>query len=55
MRRHGIKLERARFIDRTWVRERIAADPEVDRVVLEVAEGTGEPISILRDRVDEYI
>ena len=55
IRRNGIKLEQARFIDRAWMRERIASDPDVDREVLAAAEATGEPISIIRDRVDEYI
>ncbi|MFT6146432.1 MAG: glycerol-3-phosphate O-acyltransferase [Myxococcota bacterium] len=55
IRRNGIKLEQARFIDRAWMRERIASDPDVDRAVLASAEATGEPISIIRDRVDEYI
>jgi glycerol-3-phosphate O-acyltransferase len=55
VRRYRIQLESIRFIDRVWIRERLALDPEIDQTVLEVANQTGEPIASLRMRVDEYV
>ncbi|MBW2253671.1 MAG: 1-acyl-sn-glycerol-3-phosphate acyltransferase [Deltaproteobacteria bacterium] len=55
IRRYRIQLESIRFIDRVWIRERLALDPEIDETVLEVARQTGEPIAALRMRVDEYV
>lgn len=55
VRHHRIQLEQARFIDRAWMRERLAMDPEVDRAILACAARTGDPIPLLRDRVDAYV
>jgi glycerol-3-phosphate O-acyltransferase len=55
VRKNRIHLEQARFMDRAWIRERLAMDPEVDRQILDIAERTGESIPILRDRVDAYV
>jgi len=55
VRQHRIKLESARFIDRVWIRERLAADPFIDEAVASVARSEGVPGWRLRQRVDEYV
>jgi hypothetical protein len=55
VRQHRVRLESARFIDRLWMRERLAQDPEVEAAILEATRRTGEPIPLLRDRVDAYV
>jgi glycerol-3-phosphate O-acyltransferase len=55
VREHRIRLESARFIDRVWVREALAQDPFIETKIAEVAHATGEPPSMLRERVDEYV
>ncbi len=55
LREHRVRLESARFIDRVWMRERLAWDPEIEAAILDAARETGEPIPSLRQRVDEYV
>lgn len=55
VRQHRIQLESARFIDRVWIREALAQDPAIDRAVLDAHQRTGEPLLLLRDRVDSYV
>jgi glycerol-3-phosphate O-acyltransferase len=55
VRRHRVRLESARFIDRVWMRERLAWDPEVEAALVAAARRTNEPIPLLRERVDAYV
>jgi glycerol-3-phosphate O-acyltransferase len=54
LRNNQLRLEAARFIQPVWVRQRLAMDPQVDEAVLAAQETTGEPLALLRDRVDRY-
>ncbi len=55
VRRHHIRMEAARFIDRVWIREALAQDRAIEEKILEVARATGESHRLLRDRVDAYV
>ena len=55
VREHSIQLESARFIDRVWIREALAQDARIDKVVADVASETGESPKLLRERVDAYV
>lgn len=55
VRRHKVRLESARFIDRVWMRERLAWDPTIEEAVVRTARRTGEPIRAIRDKVDAYV
>ncbi len=55
IRHHQIKLESARFIDRLWIRERLASDAVIEAAILEAARTSGARIPELRERVDRYV
>lgn len=55
VRRHRIRLESARFIDRVWMREALAQDSAIEESVHTIARDTGQPAWLLRARVDEYV
>jgi glycerol-3-phosphate O-acyltransferase len=55
VRQHRVRLESARFIDRVWIRERLASDPAVELAILESARKTGDSVPALRERVDTYV
>jgi glycerol-3-phosphate O-acyltransferase len=55
IRRHGVRLESARFMHRVWLREALLQDPEVDAKVIEVAAAEGAPLQEVRDRVEAYV
>ena len=54
VREHRVKLESARFIDQIWMREALAQDPAITAAVVEQSRATGEPLPLLRERVDAY-
>lgn len=55
VRQHRVRLESARFIDRVWMRERLAWDPQVERAILDASDTTNQPIPLLREKVDRYV
>jgi glycerol-3-phosphate O-acyltransferase len=55
VRQHRVRLESARFIDRLWLRERLAWDPQIEQAILDAARRTGEPIPVLRHKVDRWV
>ncbi len=55
VRRYRVRLESARFIDRVWLREALLQDAEIDRAVSEASAERGEPVLVLRDRVEAYV
>jgi glycerol-3-phosphate O-acyltransferase len=55
VRRHHIRMEAARFIDRVWIREALAQDRLIEEKILEISRSTGEPHRLMRDRVDAYV
>ena len=55
VRRHHVRLESARFIDRLWLREALLVDPEIDRAMVRAAEEQGLPLATIRMRVVEYV
>lgn len=55
VRQHRVRLESARFIDRLWIRERLASDEAIEAAILESARRTGQAIPALRHRVDSYV
>ncbi len=55
VRQNRVQLELARFVDRIWMRERIASDKIVELELLATARRTGRPVHELRDRVDRYV
>lgn len=54
VRRHRIRLESARFIDRVWIREALAQDAHVEQVVAALARGGERTVRELRAQVDAY-
>ena len=54
-RRHNIRLDSARFIDRAWLREQLLLDSEIDHALVASAEEQGLPPAVLRPRVELYI
>ena len=55
VRRHNVRLESARFIDRLWLREALLVDPEVDRAMVRAAEAEQLPLATVRLRVENYV
>jgi glycerol-3-phosphate O-acyltransferase len=55
IRQNRVRLDAARFIDRLWMRERLAWDPHIEAAILETARRTGQTVPALRDRVDAYV
>lgn len=55
LRRHGVKLEQFRFIDRLWVRQVLLEDPELERLAAESARARGEPMGVVRHRVEDWV
>ena len=55
LRRHGVKLEQFRFIDRVWVRQALLQDPEIDRFAAERATERGVPMMEVRAQIEEYL
>ena len=55
VREHHVKLESGRFIDRVWMRERLAWDPAIQEAIAQAARTTGESIPLLRERVDGFV
>ena len=55
VRRHRIRLESARFIDRVWIREALAQDPRIEDVVASLARAGERSVPELRAQVDAYV
>lgn len=55
VRQHRVQLELARFVDRVWMRERLASDRQVEAAILDANQRTGKPIPKLREQVDAYV
>lgn len=55
VRRHRIRLESARFIDRVWIREALAQDPRIESSVATIAREGGRTVRELRAQVDAYV
>lgn len=55
VRRHKIQMESARFIDRVWVRERLAQDATIEEKVVTISRETGRTLTALRRQVDTYV
>lgn len=55
MRRHDVKLEQFRFIDRIWVRQTLLQDPELDRAAAESAKAQGIGIGLVRARMEGWL
>lgn len=55
VRRHRIRLESARFIDRVWIREALAQDPRIESAVARLAREGGRAVPELRAQVDAYV
>jgi glycerol-3-phosphate O-acyltransferase len=55
VRRHRIRLESARFIDRVWIREALAQDPRIEEVVAGLARSGERSVPELRAQVDSYV
>lgn len=55
MRRHDVRLEHFRFVDRLWVRQSLLQDPELDRAAAERATATGATIGEVRARMELWL
>jgi len=55
VRRHNVRLESARFIDRLWLREALLVDPAIRLAMVEVAQADGIPLAAVRMRVEHYV
>lgn len=55
MRRHDLRLEQFRFIDRIWVRQTLLQDPELDRAAAESAKSQGIGIGEVRAKMEEWL
>jgi glycerol-3-phosphate O-acyltransferase len=55
VRRHRIRMDSARFIDRVWIREALVQDRRIEEKILEVSAATGQASRLVRDRVDQYV
>ncbi|MEQ1506978.1 MAG: 1-acyl-sn-glycerol-3-phosphate acyltransferase [Myxococcota bacterium] len=55
VRRHRIRLESARFIDRVWIREALAQDARIESAVARIAADGVRSIRELRAQVDAYV
>jgi glycerol-3-phosphate O-acyltransferase len=55
VRRHRIRLESARFIDRVWIREALAQDPRIETAIGRIAADGIRTVRELRGQVDAYV
>ena len=55
VRRHQVRLDSARFIDRLWLRERLMQDPVVEEALVEAARQRGVPEADLRAKVAGWV
>lgn len=55
VRRHRIQMESARFIDRVWIRERLAQDPAIEQAVVEATRSSDRTLHEVRATVDGYV
>lgn len=55
VRRHRIQMESARFIDRVWIRERLAQDPTIEEAVVEATRRSDQTLWEVRRQVDVYV
>ncbi|MCB9692608.1 MAG: 1-acyl-sn-glycerol-3-phosphate acyltransferase [Alphaproteobacteria bacterium] len=55
VRRHRIQMESARFIDRIWIRERLAQDPTIEAAVVEATRKSDLTLREVRRKVDTYV
>ncbi len=55
VRQHRIQMESARFIDRVWIRERLAQDPVIEEAVLAAIRDTDRTLPEVRRQVDTYV
>jgi glycerol-3-phosphate O-acyltransferase len=55
MRRHDLRLEQFRFIDRIWVRQALLQDAVLDRAAAERAAELGVGIGVVRARMEEWL
>lgn len=55
VRQHRIQMESARFIDRVWIRERLAQDPQIEAAVVETTRAGDRTLREVRATVDAYV
>ena len=55
MRRHDVRLEHFRFVDRLWVRQSLLQDAELDKAAAERATETGTTIGEVRARMETWL
>lgn len=55
VRKHRIRLESARFIDRVWIREALAQDPRIETAMAKLAADGTRSVRELRSQVDAYV
>ena len=55
VRQHRIQLESARFIDRVWIRERLAQDPTIEEAVVRATRKSDRTLREVRRQVDAYV
>ncbi len=55
LRRHDVRLEQFRFIDRVWVRQTLLQDPEIDRLAADRAASSGETLYEVRARIEAWL
>lgn len=55
MRRHDVRLDHFRFVDRLWVRQSLLQDPELDRAAAESAARTGSTVGEVRARMEGWL
>ncbi len=55
MRKHDVRLEQFRFVDRLWVRQTLLQDPALDGAAAESAAASGETIGVVRARMEQWL
>ncbi len=55
MRRHDVRLEHFRFVDRVWVRQTLIQDPVLERAAAESAEAGGVTVGVVRARMEQWL
>ncbi|MEZ4322496.1 MAG: 1-acyl-sn-glycerol-3-phosphate acyltransferase [Myxococcota bacterium] len=55
VRQHRIQMESARFIDRVWIRERLAQDAVIEGAVVAATRDSALTLGEVRRRVDTYV
>lgn len=55
MRRHDVRLEHFRFVDRMWVRQTLLQDPVLDGAAAESAAAAGVTIGVVRARMEQWL